>query len=162
VECVRFFLLPVHGEKVPEGRMRGSAMRGSNITKAKRAQQLRTVENDAEEKLWSELRSRRLNGYKFVRQWRIGPYYADFACRDRSLVVEVDGSQHAGSKRDQFRDATMNRNGWSVLRFWHIDVLQSRRQVCETILAALDGRLTERTVALDLKFLPAEKSELQR
>ena len=72
---------------MPEGRMRGSAMRGGNIAKTSRARELRGVENDAEDKLWAELRSRRLNGFKFVRQYPIGPYYADFACRERNLVV---------------------------------------------------------------------------
>jgi very-short-patch-repair endonuclease len=156
------FLLPVHGEKVPEGRMRGSAMRGENRIRTLRARELRHIENDAEDKLWSELRGRRLNGHKFVTQLRIGPYYADFACRESNLVVEVDGSQHADSPRDAFRNETMIRNGWSVLRFWHIDVLQNRRQVCETILAALDGRLAKRTEAVDLKFYPAENFETRR
>jgi len=142
--------------------MRGGAMRGENRARTLRARELRHVENEAEDKLWSELRSRRLNGYKFVQQHRIGPYYADFACRDHNLVVEVDGSQHVNAARDAIRDTTMTRNGWSVLRFWHIDVLQQRRQVCETILAVLDGRLKERTEALDLKFYPAENCEERR
>jgi very-short-patch-repair endonuclease len=149
------FLLPVHGEKVPEGRMRGSAMRGGNEPKVARARELRQVENDAEEKLWHELRGRRLNGFKFVRQLRIGPYFADFACRERNLVIEVDGSQHAGRTSDFYRDETMNRNGWSVLRVWHVDVLKDRRAVLDTILAALDGRLTGKMIAPDVKFLPS-------
>ena len=153
------FLLPVHGEKVPEGRMRGSAVRGGNELKTSRARQLRQVDNDAEERLWSELRSRRLNGHKFIRQMPIGPYFADFACREANLVVEVDGSQHARDPRDAHRDETMNRNGWSVIRFWHIDVLQQRKRVLDTIVAALDGRLDSKTIALDLKFLPAHSNE---
>ncbi|WP_365965907.1 DUF559 domain-containing protein [Mesorhizobium sp.] len=64
---------------------------------------LRKVENDAEERLWQELRGRRLNGHKFVRQLSIGPYFADFACREANLVVEVDGSQHAGRSRDRYK-----------------------------------------------------------
>ena len=135
--------------------MRGSAMRGGNGFRTSRARQLRQSDNEAEERLWSELRSRRLNGHKFVRQLRIGPYFADFACREANLVVEVDGSQHAQDTRDAYRDETMNRNGWSVVRFWHIDVLQQRKQVLDTIAAALDGRLVSKTIAPDLKFLPA-------
>ena len=153
------FLLPVHGEKVPEGRMRGGAMRGGNEPKVARARQLRRVENEAEEKLWHELRGRRLNGFKFVRQLPIGPYFADFACRERDLVVEVDGSQHAGRTSDLYRDETMNRNGWSVLRVWHADVLKDRRAVLDTILAALDRRLKSKTIAPDVKFSPAAALE---
>lgn len=149
------FLLPVYGEKVPKGRMRGSAMRGGNENKVTRARQLRKTENDAEEMLWHELRGRRLNGHKFVRQLPIGPFFADFACREANLVVEVDGSQHAGSITDRFRDETMNRNGWSVLRIWHADVLRDRRPVLETIVAALDGRLDHKVTSHEIKFLPA-------
>jgi very-short-patch-repair endonuclease len=131
-------------------------MRSSNGARTARARQLRQVENEAEEALWNELRGRRLNGYKFVRQLPIGPYFADFACRQSNLVVEVDGSQHQGKRSDRFRDETMNINGWSVVRFWHVDVLRDKESVLETILAVLDGRLNERMIELDVKFLPAK------
>ena len=135
---------------MPEGRMRGSAVRGGNEPKVARARQLRKVENDAEEKLWGELRGQRLNGHKFLRQLPIGPYFADFACREANLVVEVDGSQHAHRLHDRYRDETMNRNGWSVLRVWH-----ARKSVLDTIVAALDGRLDQKMIAVDVKFLPS-------
>jgi very-short-patch-repair endonuclease len=96
-----------------------------------------------------------LNGHKFVRQLPIGPYFADFACQESNLLVEVDGSQHANRSRDRFRDETMNRNGWAVLRFWHADVLRDRGSVLETIVAALDGRLTGKMISVEAKFLPA-------
>jgi very-short-patch-repair endonuclease len=134
-------------------------MRGRNEPKVARARELRKVENDAEERLWHELRGRRLNGYKFVRQLSIGPYFADFACREANLVVEVDGSQHAGRSRDRYRDETMNDNGWSVLRIWHADVLTGRVSVLETIVAALDGRLNHKMIGIDAKFLPARALE---
>jgi len=140
--------------------MRGGAMRGGNLGKTQRARALRKVENEAEEVLWYELRGRRLNGYKFVRQLPIGPYFADFACRETNLVVEVDGSQHAGCARDRFRNDTMNRNGWSVLRVWHVDVLKDRQAVLETIVAVLDGRLAGKSISTEMKFLPAGRGPL--
>ncbi|MGX5826921.1 endonuclease domain-containing protein [Mesorhizobium sp. 43Arga] len=133
-------------------------MRGRNEPKVVRARELRRVENDAEERLWHELRGRRLNGHKFVRQLSIGPYFADFACREANLVVEVDGSQHASRSHDRYRDETMNRNGWSVLRVWHADVLANLSSVLDTIVAALDGRLDRKMIAVDAKFLPASTS----
>ncbi|TIT13130.1 MAG: DUF559 domain-containing protein [Mesorhizobium sp.] len=139
--------------------MRGSAIRGRNEPKVTRASELRQVENDAEERLWHELRGRRLNGHKFVRQLPIGPYFADFACRGANLVVEVDGSQHAGRSRDRYRDETMNGNGCSVLRVWHADVLTNCASVLDTIVAALDGRLDRKIIGVDAKFLPAARSE---
>ncbi len=132
-------------------------MRGENAKRTKRARSLRQIENDAEDALWNELRGRRLNGWKFVRQLPIGPYYADFACRQASLVVEVDGSQHALQPRDRFRDESMNANGWSVLRMWHADVLRDRDAVLDLVVAAVEGRLRARMVGNEVKFLPANR-----
>jgi len=118
-----------------------------------RARGLRRGDNLAEARIWSELRNRQLAGCKFVRQHPIGPYFADFACRDKRLVVELDGSQHAGSDYDRRRDAFMQAQGWSVLRVWSHEALGQTTAVCETILAALDGRLSEAMVAGDVRFL---------
>jgi very-short-patch-repair endonuclease len=133
-------------------------LRGPKERTTGRARELRQFENDAEERLWSELRNRRLNGFKFVRQFPIGPYFADFTCRDARLVVEVDGSQHADSDHDRRRDAFMNAAGWSVARFWNVDVLADIAPVLETIVAILDGRLMDRTISYDFNFAPARKS----
>jgi very-short-patch-repair endonuclease len=98
---------------------------------------LRRNETQVEAKLWEVLRARRLGGHRFVRQFPIGPYSADFACREAALVVEVDGSQHAESPRDMVRDNFLSQQGYSVLRFWNTDVLLHPFSVAETILAAL-------------------------
>ncbi|TRC91323.1 DUF559 domain-containing protein [Mesorhizobium sp. WSM4303] len=131
-------------------------MRGPEISTTKRARRLRQSDNDAETALWMELRDRRLNGHKFVRQFPIGTYFADFACRECPLVVEVDGSQHTNNKYDQVRDRFMISNGWSVLRFWNVDVLKDRDAVLETILAALEQRLDRRIETYDVRFVAAE------
>ncbi len=52
----------------------------------------------------------------------------------------------------------MNSNGWSVLRVWHADVLTGRKSVLDTIVAALDGRLNEKMIGIDAKFLPSSPS----
>jgi very-short-patch-repair endonuclease len=121
----------------------------------KRARSLRQGGNIAEARLWDELKDRRLGGYKFVRQLPIGRYFADFACRKARLVVEVDGSQHADQESDRDRDRFMSELGWSVIRFWNVDVLKELTPVCETILAALDGGLSGPVDAYDLSFVPA-------
>lgn len=79
-------------------------MRGANPAKTDRARRLRCNATDAELKLWYHLRSRRLGSCKFVRQEPIGPYVVDFVCRERRLIVEVDGGQHAIDTRDKARD----------------------------------------------------------
>ncbi|MER8571218.1 DUF559 domain-containing protein [Mesorhizobium sp. M1338] len=131
-------------------------MRGPEIETTGRARRLRQSDNDAENALWLELRDRRLNGHKFVRQFPIGSYFADFACRKCHLVVEVDGSQHAGNKYDQARDRFMVSNDWSVLRFWNVDVLKDREAVLDTILAAIGGRLAHHIETHELRFVAAK------
>jgi very-short-patch-repair endonuclease len=125
--------------------------------KIARARELRQGDNQAEATLWNELKAKKLGGYKFVRQMPIGPYFADFACRGQKLVVELDGSQHAESSYDRRRDEFMRGEGFSVLRFWNLDALRNKRGVCETILAALEGRLAEDVVAADLRFVFATR-----
>jgi very-short-patch-repair endonuclease len=90
---------------------------------------------EAEDKLWHELRSRRLDRIKFRRQVPIGCYIADFACLEAKLIVEIDGSQHADSVRDHERDAELRSRGFRILRFWNDEALRELDAVCDTIIA---------------------------
>jgi very-short-patch-repair endonuclease len=107
------------------------------VPEAKRrfARKLRRDMTDAEAKLWSELRDRRLDTIKFRQQAPIGPFVADFLCSEARLIVEIDGSQHADSKRDRARDAELRARGFRVLRFWDDDMMRDLRAVCDTIMA---------------------------
>ncbi len=104
-----------------------------------RARNLRADLTGAERKLWYELRDRRLSGWKFRRQVPIGRWVVDFLCKERSLIVEVDGGQHCAKERDTRRDADLALQGYPVLRFWNSDVLQNREGVLTIILSALEG-----------------------
>ena len=115
-------------------------MRGPQSARTQRARSLRKADNDAERALWSVLRNRQLNGAKFTRQLSIGPYFADFACREEHLVVELDGSQHADSLRDAIRDRYLERIGYRVLRFWNHEVFEDTDVVLEHVVAVLEGR----------------------
>ena len=125
------------------------------------ARQLRKGENVPEAILWNHLKSRKLGGHKFVRQFPIGPYFADFLCRSQKVVVEVDGSQHVESEHDLRRDQFMHQAGYSIVRFWSGDVAKNPEAVCETILAILNGDITEKVVSMDLKFIPAQPPPLR-
>ncbi|MBZ9850455.1 endonuclease domain-containing protein [Mesorhizobium sp. CA14] len=107
------------------------------VTSAKRnfARSMRRESTDAEDRLWQELRGRRLDNTKFRRQVPIGRFVADFLCAEAKLVVEIDGSQHAESRHDQERDAELKVRGFRVLRFWNDDVLKDMNGVCDTIIA---------------------------
>jgi very-short-patch-repair endonuclease len=102
----------------------------------KRAQDLRNNATDAERKLWRHLSRRQLEGFKFSRQMPIGPYICDFLCRERLLVVEVDGGQHAESRRDAVRTAHLEGEGYQILRFWNNDVLGNVEGVLQVIVEA--------------------------
>jgi very-short-patch-repair endonuclease len=112
-------------------------MRAANEMKTERARRLRKVATKAETTLWYRLRSRRLNGHKFTRQDPVGPYTVDFVCRERRLIVEVDGGQHADNPRDEVRDKWLAERNYRVLRFWNNDVLGNMDGVLEMIETAL-------------------------
>ena len=103
------------------------------------ARSLRHRSTDAERKLWSRLRDRRLMGFKFKRQAPRGRYVVDFICVEAALAIEVDGSHHATqrSQGDRRRSADLERDGLTVLRFWNNDVLKNLDGVLTVIGEAL-------------------------
>jgi very-short-patch-repair endonuclease len=105
-----------------------------------RAGQLRRASTDAERRMWSALRYRRLAKYKFRRQHPIGPYIVDFACTRHALVIELDGSQHADNTADARRTAFLQWQGWRVIRFWNNEVLSNTSEVIGSILRTLEDR----------------------
>jgi very-short-patch-repair endonuclease len=109
---------------------------GSANPKLKFAKKLRKDMTEAEGKLWSALRSRRFENFKFRRQVPIGKYIVDFVCQNCKLIVEVDGLQHQGSEHDRVRDAWLISVGYRVLRFWNPDIYVA---LDGTLLAILDA-----------------------
>ncbi|MER8752119.1 endonuclease domain-containing protein [Mesorhizobium sp. M1050] len=99
------------------------------------AHSLRHKMTEAEGRLWHELRDRRLDRIKFRRQVPVGRYIADFVCFEAGLIIEIDGSQHAGSDSDRVRKADLEARGFRILRFWNDDVLKDLNAVCDTIIA---------------------------
>jgi very-short-patch-repair endonuclease len=107
------------------------------------ARELRARDTEEEWFLWSDLRDRRLHGHKFVRQIPLGPYIVDFLCRGPHLIVELDGVQHSENRYDENRTRWLNENGYSVLRFWNDEIRKERTAVLESILAVLEGRISD-------------------
>ena len=89
-------------------------------------------------RLWHHLRDRRLAGCKFRRQFSLGPYFADFACPEKRLIIELDGGQHVDQfEQDAERSAYLQEQGFTVLRFWNDQVLLETDAVLEEILRHL-------------------------
>jgi very-short-patch-repair endonuclease len=103
------------------------------------ARRLRANQTDAETVLWNRIRNRQIDGHKFVRQLPINGYICDFVCREKSLIVEVDGGQHSASAEDAVRDRRLTDEGFRVLRFWNNDVLGNLEGVLITIQSELRG-----------------------
>ena len=117
-------------------------MRRAQPWKTDRARALRSTSTSAEERLWSELRDRRLGGLKFVRQCPIGPYFTDFVCRQAKVIVEVDGGTHSTVDeiaKDRVREAYLRERGFRIFRAHNSEIYDCLDGVCETLLAFVRG-----------------------
>jgi very-short-patch-repair endonuclease len=118
-------LLPLHPSPMREGQNRT------------RARHLRKTATDAERLLWRQLRAKQLQGFRFRRQVSVGPYFADFACLEAKLIVEVDGGQHNQAGADSTRDQFLRSAGFRVMHVWNNEVMANISGVCDAILASL-------------------------
>jgi very-short-patch-repair endonuclease len=101
---------------------------------------LRRRQTASELVLWQQLRGRRLAGWKFRRQHRIGPYFVDFVCLQARLVIELDGSQHAErAGYDLARTRFLEARGFRVLRYWNDAVFHRLDEMLDQIATALDA-----------------------
>ncbi|MAF20708.1 MAG: endonuclease domain-containing protein [Candidatus Peribacteraceae bacterium] len=78
--------------------------------------------------LWQELRNRKCGGLKFRRQVNIGPYIADFLCKEHGTIIELDGKIHDKTEqkeRDINRDEYLEELGYKILRITNEELLKS-------------------------------------
>ena len=102
-----------------------------------RARELRRFSPDAERAIWLRLRNRQLSGWKFRRQHPVGPYFADFACIEAGLIVELDGGQHfepAAMDADASRTEALTAVGFQVLRFTSREALAETEAVLQAVV----------------------------
>jgi very-short-patch-repair endonuclease len=121
------------------------------------ARKLRRSQTASEYKLWQALRRNQVSDAHFRRQHPIGPYVADFVCLQLKLIVEVDGPSHLTADqivRDLRRTHFLNDKGYSVVRFWNLDVLTNLDRVVERIEMEVRRRFPPPT-----KLAGAERSE---
>ena len=94
--------------------------------------------------MWGALRARRLGGFKFVRQAPIDRYVVDFLCRERRIVVEIDGGTHGSAAeiaRDHERTTCLEALGYRVFRAHNIDVYERLDLVLSALLAMCQGEV---------------------
>jgi len=106
-----------------------------------RARELRKNSTLSEVLLWEELKSRKMLGYKFLRQKPIGNYIVDFFCNKLKLIIEIDGDSHTEEKfeYDVIRQKWLESRGINVLRFDDLEVKKDMKNV----LSAIEGWIVD-------------------
>ena len=104
-----------------------------------KARNLRHNQTPAERCVWDHIRNNAL-GVKFRRQLPVGRYIADFACLELKLIVEVDGAEHAESKRDAVRTRYLESLGFQVLRYWNNEAVGNIDGVIADLNTAIAAR----------------------
>jgi very-short-patch-repair endonuclease len=119
-----------------------TAVRKSRELQRRNAKRMRHRPTDAEKKFWWQVRAGRLGGFKFKRQYPIGPYIADFVCLERLLIVELDGSGHSEQQDyDATRTGFLESKGFPVMRFCNYAVLTNAEGVGAGVWAALNEKI---------------------
>ena len=101
-----------------------------------RRKELRKNQTEAEKLLWDRIKNKKLDAYKFFRQYSIGPYILDFYCPLLRLAVELDGDYHTESDvkiYDKEREVFLKDKFVRTIRFWNNEVLNNIESVLQNI-----------------------------
>jgi very-short-patch-repair endonuclease len=80
--------------------------------------------------------------WHFRKQAPIGRYVVDFVCHGARLIVEIDGDSHyteSGIARDAVRTAFLESEGYRLLRFTNLEVMENDEAVYMAVSQALDA-----------------------
>jgi very-short-patch-repair endonuclease len=102
-----------------------------------------------EVRLWSQLRGKQVHGYKFRRQYGVGPYVIDFYCPALKLAIELDGASHfevGAPARDQARQRYIESFGIRFLRFTNVEVCRN----LDGVLTAIEQAVSD----MEMENLP--------
>jgi very-short-patch-repair endonuclease len=100
---------------------------------------LRANMTGEEKILWEKLRSKKL-GFKFKRQYSIGPYVVNFYCSAKKIAIEVDGEVHSTNtaiEYDKEREEFIKSFGIKTIRFSNEEVRGNLHKVLKTIEEAI-------------------------
>ena len=104
------------------------------------AKKMKENPTKAEAILWKELKSKKLNGYKFRFQVPYDRFILDFLCSEHKLIIELDGRYHEFFKqKDTERDHYFESKGYRILRFKNEEILKDielvKRKIIKIIIA---------------------------
>ncbi len=104
-------------------------------------QELRNKMTQAEVLLWGKIRDKKLLGYKFRRQYSVGPFILDFYCPKLKLAIELDGSQHAQEEQERYdegRTNYLNDRDIIVIRYWNNEIIEDIENVYLDIINKIE------------------------
>ncbi|MEQ1641545.1 MAG: DUF559 domain-containing protein, partial [Novosphingobium sp.] len=112
-------------------------MRDQRLTAFAKAN--RKVMTEPAMRIWLHLRAERFMGVKFRREKVIGEYIADFAANEPKLVIEIDSDTHdIDDPRDELRTRFLETQGYRVVRYSNVDVMQNLEGVLMNLAAVID------------------------
>jgi|SRR5579862_1594364 len=97
---------------------------------------LRNRMTKAEVLVWSKLKGKQIQGYKFRRQFAIDSYIVDFYCPELRLAIEIDGESHEGKRLevvDPKRQSDIEAHGIKVIRFANEDVYNNLDGIIQSV-----------------------------
>lgn len=101
---------------------------------------LRNNPTKTEKLVWEILKGKKLEGYKFRRQYGVGKYVIDCYCVKKKLALEIDGEVHdseESKKYDKEREDFIKNFGINILRIKNEIVERNIDEVAEMILKEL-------------------------
>ena len=111
------------------------------------ARELRNNDTPAERILWRQIRSKNLDGLRFLRQKVIrykdpsgkeSFFIVDFLCPECKLVIELDGAIHQHQfDHDRSREEVLKAKGLTVLRFNNEEILNDLASAIAKIRACI-------------------------
>jgi very-short-patch-repair endonuclease len=111
--------------------------------KMRLSRELRQRSTYSETLAWNILRSRRIAGYKFRRQYGVCGFILDFYCFELKLAIEIDGGFHDTRKDyDAMRQEIIEREGISFVRISADDLVESPERLPEKIEAFISANKT--------------------
>ena len=114
---------------------------------------LRRNATPAERRLWKHLRRRQIDGWRFRRQYSVGPFVLDFYCPEACLGIELDGSVHDDPARaayDGEREGRLREEGVRVIRFENRLVMEQ----VDVVVAAIQHALAAPPETTTTPFTP--------
>jgi len=108
----------------------------NKASEKKKRKELRKNMPPAEVMLWSKIRAKQLDGYKFRRQYSVDRYILDFYCPKAKLGIEIDGDSHfseLAQRYDRKREDFIESLGIKILRFNNREIYEHLDSIWEII-----------------------------